>query len=60
MNQRRAMALAIDRQTIIDNIAQADQMPATGFTPKGMPGFDGINPDSPWLPTPATWTRQRS
>jgi ABC-type oligopeptide transport system substrate-binding subunit len=50
VNQRRAMALAIDRRTIIDNIAQADQEPATGFTPKGMPGFDTINPNSPWLP----------
>jgi oligopeptide transport system substrate-binding protein len=48
--QRRAMALAIDRQTIIDSIAQADQEPATGYTPAGMPGFDSINPDSPWLP----------
>ena len=50
VNQRRAMALAIDRQTIIDNIAQADQEPATGYTPKGMPGFDSINPQSSWLP----------
>jgi oligopeptide transport system substrate-binding protein len=50
VNQRRAMALAIDRQTIIDNIAQGDQEPATGFTPAGMPGFDSINPDSKWLP----------
>jgi oligopeptide transport system substrate-binding protein len=44
------MSLAIDRQSIIDNIAQADQLPTTGFTPKGMPGFDVINPDSPWQP----------
>ena len=50
VNQRRAMALAIDRRTIIDNIAQADQLPTTGFTPQGMPGFDTINPSSPWLP----------
>jgi oligopeptide transport system substrate-binding protein len=50
VKQRRAMALAIPRQSIIDNVAQADQLPATGFTPKGMPGFDTINPDSPWLP----------
>ena len=50
VKQRRAMALAIDRRTIIDNIAQADQEPATGYTPKGMPGFDTINPQSPWLP----------
>ena len=38
------MALAIDRQTIIDNIAQADQEPSSGYTPKGMPGFDSIDP----------------
>ena len=44
------MALAINRREIIDNIAQADQLPATGFTPQGMPGFDVINPNSPWLP----------
>ena len=50
VKQRRAMALAIPRQSIIDNVAQADQLPATGFTPKGMPGFDVINPDSPFLP----------
>ncbi len=50
VKQRRAMALAIDRQTIIDNIAQGDQEPATGFTPKGMPGFDTLTPNSPWLP----------
>jgi ABC-type oligopeptide transport system substrate-binding subunit len=50
VNQRRAMSLAIDRRTIIDNIAQADQLPPTGFTPKGMPGFDQFNPDSPWTP----------
>jgi ABC-type oligopeptide transport system substrate-binding subunit len=50
VRQRRAMALAIDRRSIIDNIAQADQEPATGYTPEGMPGFDTINPHSPWLP----------
>ena len=38
---------------IIDNIAQADQLPTTGFTPQGMPGFDAINPDSPWQPETA-------
>jgi len=48
VNQRRAMSLAIDRQSIIDNIAQADQVPATGFVPKGMPGFDEIHTNSPW------------
>ena len=50
VNQRRAMAMAIDRQAIIDNIAQQDQLPTTGFTPQGMPGFDDLNPSSQWLP----------
>jgi ABC-type oligopeptide transport system substrate-binding subunit len=50
VNQRRAMALAINRREIIDNITQEDQLPPTGFTPQGMPGFDTINPDSQWLP----------
>jgi oligopeptide transport system substrate-binding protein len=53
VKQRRAMSLAIDRQSIIDNIAQQDQVPTTGFTPKGMPGFDVLNPDSPWQPPTA-------
>ncbi len=50
VKQRRAMALAIPRQSIIDNIAQAGQLPAGGFTPEGMPGYDAINPESPFLP----------
>jgi ABC-type oligopeptide transport system substrate-binding subunit len=53
VNQRRAMSLAIDRRSIIDNIAQEDQLPTTGFTPEGMPGFDTINPNSPWQPETA-------
>jgi ABC-type oligopeptide transport system substrate-binding subunit len=51
VNQRRAMAFAIDRQSIIDNVAQADQIPATGMVPQGMPGFDVIKQD--FLPTSA-------
>ena len=50
VNQRRAMSLAINRREIIDNVAQEDQLPPTGFTPQGMPGFEAINPDSPWTP----------
>jgi oligopeptide transport system substrate-binding protein len=42
VNQRRAMAFAIDRQAIIDHIAQADQRPALSVTPAGMPGFSTI------------------
>ena len=53
VNQRRAMSLAIDRREIIDNITQEDQLPATGFTPEGMPGFETLTPDSPWLPETA-------
>jgi oligopeptide transport system substrate-binding protein len=45
LNQRRSMALAIDRQSIIDNVAQADQIPASGMVPKGMPGFKTIEQD---------------
>jgi oligopeptide transport system substrate-binding protein len=56
-NQRRAMSLAIDRRAIIDHITQAGQVPATGFTPAGMPGFETINPDSEWLPPQADLAR---
>ena len=50
VNQRRAMSLAIDRRTIIDNVAQADQLPAKGMTPEGIAGYEDITPDSPWTP----------
>jgi len=51
LNQRRAMSLAVNRQQIIDNITQANEIPAKGFTPDGMPGFDEIVGDgSPWTP----------
>ena len=53
VNQRRAMSMAIDRRTIIDHISQADQVPATGVTPEGMPGFDTIDPKSEWMPESA-------
>jgi oligopeptide transport system substrate-binding protein len=59
VNQRRAMSLAIDRRAIIDNITQADQLPATGYTPQGMPGFDTINPESEWLPERADLDRAK-
>jgi oligopeptide transport system substrate-binding protein len=59
VNQRRAMALAIPRQSIIDNVAQGDQIPATGFTPQGMPGYDTINPESEWLPTEGDMDRAK-
>jgi oligopeptide transport system substrate-binding protein len=49
VNQRKAMSFAINRQSIIDNIAKAGQTPAQSFTPKGMPGFDQIR--TQYLPT---------
>jgi len=42
---RKALALAIDRQAIIDNIGQADQQAATSITPPGIPGFDVVVQD---------------
>jgi oligopeptide transport system substrate-binding protein len=50
IHERRALSLAVNRQEIIDQIAQADQIPATGMSPKGISGFDTINPNSPWTP----------
>jgi oligopeptide transport system substrate-binding protein len=51
VNQRRAMSLAVDRQSIIDNITQANEKPADSFTPEGMPGKEEVVPEaSPWTP----------
>jgi ABC-type oligopeptide transport system substrate-binding subunit len=59
VKQRQAMSLAIDRRQLIDNIFQEDQLPATGFTPEGMPGYDTINPESSWLPETADMERAK-
>jgi oligopeptide transport system substrate-binding protein len=59
VNQRRAMALAIDQRSIIDHVAQADQIPASGFTPKGMPGFRTITPHSPWTAPQGNLTKAK-
>jgi oligopeptide transport system substrate-binding protein len=50
-NQRRALALAVDRETIVESVTKAGETPATSFTPKGIPGFDVIAQD--FLPTTA-------
>lgn len=42
VNQRKAMALAIDRQAIVQHITQLGQVPATSMTPKGIPGSSSI------------------
>jgi oligopeptide transport system substrate-binding protein len=45
------MSLAVNRRQIIDNITQANEIPAKGFTPDGMPGFEEIvGEGSPWTP----------
>ncbi len=45
VNQRRALAFALDRTSIVENVTKAGEEPATSFTPKGMPGFDVITQD---------------
>ena len=50
-NQRKAMALAIDRQAIVQHITQEGQIPATNFSPQGIPGASTINSDKFLKPT---------
>ncbi|UFJ40349.1 peptide ABC transporter substrate-binding protein [Brevibacillus humidisoli] len=40
-NIRKAFALAIDRQALIDNVAQGKQLPALAYIPVGFPEPDG-------------------
>jgi oligopeptide transport system substrate-binding protein len=51
VNQRKAMALAIDRQAIVQHITQTGQVPATAFSPKGIPGASTIDQDTFLKPT---------
>ncbi len=51
VNQRRAMAFAIDRKAIIRYIAQGGQIPARGFTPIGISGGKTINKNNFLPPT---------
>jgi oligopeptide transport system substrate-binding protein len=46
VNQRRAMAFAIDRTQIVKYITQAGQVPARGFTPAGIAGGPTITKHS--------------
>jgi oligopeptide transport system substrate-binding protein len=46
VNQRRAMAFAIDRAAIIKYITQTGQLPAKGFTPRGIAGGPTIDKNS--------------
>jgi len=46
VNQRRAMAFAVDRKAIVRYITQAGQVPAKGFTPGGIAGGPTIDKNS--------------
>jgi len=59
IHERRALSLAMNRREIIDQIAQADQLVATGMSPKGISGFDQITPNSPWTPEEADLTQAK-
>ena len=39
---------------------QADQLPASGFTPKGMPGYDELHQDSEWEPETADMVKAKA
>jgi len=59
IHERRALSLSMNRREIIDQIAQADQLVATGMSPKGISGFDQITPNSPWTPEEADLTKAK-
>ena len=45
LNLRRALAFALDRRSVVENVTKRHEEPATSFTPKGMPGFETIAQD---------------
>jgi oligopeptide transport system substrate-binding protein len=51
VNQRKAMALAIDRTVIVENVTKAGEIPAASMTPEGVPGFEVYKQD--YLPATA-------
>ncbi len=57
VNQRRALAFAVDRRSLVENVTKGGEEPATSFTPKGMPGFDVIAQE--FLPTTADLAKAR-
>jgi oligopeptide transport system substrate-binding protein len=40
---RRALSLAIDRQSLVDNVARADQTPTADLIPDGVAGYEGLS-----------------
>jgi oligopeptide transport system substrate-binding protein len=59
VNQRRAMAYAIDRKSIIKYITQSGQVPAKGFTPNGIAGGPLITKNSS-MPATAKMSEAKS
>jgi oligopeptide transport system substrate-binding protein len=59
VNQRRAMAFAIDRSQIVKYITQSGQVPARGFTPDGIAGGPTITRNST-MPAKAQPAKARS
>jgi ABC-type oligopeptide transport system substrate-binding subunit len=50
VHQRRAMALALDRNRLIEIGTQGGEGPATRFVPQGLAPVGRTAPDSEWLP----------
>jgi oligopeptide transport system substrate-binding protein len=40
---RQALNLALDRKSIVQNLLRGDQLPATGVTPPGFPGYQPVD-----------------
>jgi oligopeptide transport system substrate-binding protein len=59
VGQRRAMALAIDRAAVTENVTQLGEAPATGLSPPGLVGDAAERPASPWLPAEGDLGRAR-
>ena len=57
VNERRALALALDRTTIVENVTKGGEAPARTFTPEGLPGFETV--DEGFVPTTADLARAK-
>ena len=44
LHVRRALALALDRRELAEEVTRTGERPATSFTPDAMPGFDALGP----------------
>jgi oligopeptide transport system substrate-binding protein len=57
-HQRRALALALDRRWIVENVTKGGEAPATSLIPPAMPGFGAIH--EAFLPPDADIPRARA